>query len=715
MPAKSSTTSGTEKKTTTRKAASASASPAKAKTPARKKVMTSENEDDSTKKATTKSVKPKAVKAEDVIAPATAPEVKKESIPVSPAKPEPTAETKTVESAPESKTTLNESSPSISSTSTSSPEVSKSILLKPPIVVKDLAEKLGLKSFQLIHRLQELNVFATLTQTIEEEVAKKLCTKLGFTLEVEKREKGAGQIHAPVKIVEPPKPEAPKVEELSNRPPVITFMGHVDHGKTSLMDAIRKTRVAAGEAGGITQHIGAYTVSRNNQLITFLDTPGHQAFTAMRARGASVTDIVVLVVAADDGLMPQTLEAIDHARAAKVPIIVAINKIDVPGANVMKVKGQLQEKGLQPEDFGGDIICCEVSATKKIGIDHLLDMIVLQSEMLELKSNPKGFARGRVIEAQSEVGRGPTATLIVQTGTLHVGDSILTGTFYGRVRALINDATQNVKEAGPSCPVKVLGLDGVPVPGDEFVVMKNEKEARGIAEERQQKARLQKLETGPKVTLENLFQTLEEGQRKVLKLILRGDTQGSVEAIVGSIHNIETKKIDLEIIQSSVGPITESDILLAKASKAIVVGFNTKTENSAANAAKREEIQIKLYSIIYELIDQIKEAMAGLLDPEIREGKLGHALIKQVFELSKFKVAGCMVQNGRLVRSARARVLRKGQPIYDGGFQTLKRFQDEASEVRSGLECGVRLGDFNDYQEGDIVECYQLEKVPQSL
>ena len=698
MPAKSTSDSSSDKKTAPRKSVSATTAAAKPKAAVtRKKVESEESEE---KKAAPKTSRAKAAKAatpvepsgEDSVSPSAPVEVPSANILPTPEVQSPTP----VEAAPE-------------------PTGPKFINLKPPIVVKDLAEKLNLKSFQLIHRLQELNVFATLTQTIEEEVAKKICIKLGFTLEVEKRERGAGVVHAPVKVVEPPKPVAPKIEELSLRPPVITFMGHVDHGKTSLMDCVRKTRVVDGEAGGITQHIGAYTVLRNNQPITFLDTPGHQAFTAMRARGASITDIIVLVVAADDGLMPQTLEAISHARAAKVPIIVAINKIDLPGANIMKVKGQLQEKGLIPEDFGGDIICCEVSALKKIGVEHLLDMIILQSEVLELKSNPKGSARGRVIEAQSEVGRGPTATMIIQTGTLNLGDAMLVGPYYGRVRALVNDAGQSIKQAGPSIPVKVMGLDGVPTPGDEFVIMKNEREAREIAEERRQKARIQKLESGPKVTLENLFQTLEDGNKKTLNMILRGDTQGSIEAIIGSLRNIESKKIDLNIIQSSVGPISESDILLAKASKAIVVGFNTKTENSAANAAKSEEVQIKLYSIIYELIDQIKEAMAGLLDPELRESKLGHAIIKQVFELTKYTVAGCMVQNGRLVRSARARVLRKGQPVYDGGFQTLKRFQDEAGEVRSGLECGIRLGDYNDYQEGDIIECYQFEKVPQAL
>jgi translation initiation factor IF-2 len=591
----------------------------------------------------------------------------------------------------------------------------KTVTMRPPIVVKDLAVRLGIKPFQLVHQLMEMNIFATLTQTIDEDVAKTACAKFGFVFEVEKREKGAGLVHAPVKIVEPPKPEPVPVSDLQPRPPVITFMGHVDHGKTSLLDAIRQARVAAGEAGGITQHIGAYTVKRNNHSITFLDTPGHEAFTAMRARGANVTDIVVLVVAADDGLMPQTLEAISHARAAKAPLMIAINKIDLPGANVNRVKGQLQEQGLVPEDYGGDTICCEVSATKGVGIEKLLEMMLLQSEILELKANPKGYARGSIIESQYEQGRGPTATALVQHGTLKVGDAILCGPFYGRVRALINDVGQTIKEAGPSTPVKILGLDGTPIPGEEFTIMRNEREARGLAEERANKLRLGKLEAAPKVTLENLFDTIADGQRKVMKIVLKGDVQGSVEAIIGQLKKIDSKKIDIEFVHTAVGAISESDILLAKASQAIVIGFNTKTDNAAANAAKREDVQIKLYSIIYELIDQVKEAMAGLLDPETRETVIGTALVKQVFKLSKYPVAGCSVQTGRILRSARARVVRRKQPIYDGGIQTLKRFQDEASEVRAGLECGLRLGDFNEYQVDDVIECYQLEKFAQTL
>ncbi|MCE0498756.1 MAG: translation initiation factor IF-2 [Methylacidiphilales bacterium] len=591
----------------------------------------------------------------------------------------------------------------------------KIVVIKPPIIVKDLAAKLGLKPDQIIHHLREMNIFTSANQSVEEEVARKLSLKLGFTFEIEKREKGAGQVHAPVKIVAPPKPEPVVPSELLPRPPVITFMGHVDHGKTSLLDAIRKAHVTAGEAGGITQHIGAYTVRRGDHLITFLDTPGHEAFTAMRARGANITDIVVLVVAADDGIMATTIEAINHARAAKVQIMVAINKIDLPGANLNRVKGQLQEQGLVPEEYGGDTIICEVSATKGVGIEKLLEMMLLQAEILELKANPRGLSRGTVIESQFEQGRGPTATVLVQHGTLQVGDAILAGPRYGRVKALINDLGQNVKEAGPSIPVKVLGLDGAPSPGEEYNVLKNEREARELAEDRSDKIRLGKLEAPPKITLENLFEAIADEQRKVLKLVIKGDAQGSVEAIITSLRKIDSKKIDLEIVSSSVGAISESDILLAKASQAVVIGFNTRTDNAAANAAKREGVQIKLFSIIYELIDQVKEAMAGLLDPELRETPLGTAIVKQVFQLSKFPVAGCSVQNGRIVRNGRARVLRKRQPIYDGAVVTLKRFQDDAAEVRAGLECGIRLGDFNEYLVDDIIECYQLDKFPQAL
>lgn len=591
----------------------------------------------------------------------------------------------------------------------------KIIHIKPPIVVKDLAAHLGLKSFQIIHDLMELNIFANINQTIDGDAATAVCKKHGFTFEKEKRKEGGG-VHKPVVVPEPPKaPEKPKKEELKFRAPIITFMGHVDHGKTSLMDAIRKTRVAAGEAGGITQHIGAYSVEYKGHRISFLDTPGHEAFTAMRARGANVTDIVVLVVAADDGLMPQTLEAISHAKAAKVAMIVAINKIDLPGANVDRVKGQLQEKGLTPEDWGGDVICCPVSATKGTGIDHLLEMLLLQSEMLELKASPTVAPRGTVIEAQIEAGRGPTATVIVRMGTLTVGQAFICGNYFGKVKLLLNDAGKPVKEAPPSTPVKVLGFSGLPNAGDEMLVMDSDRAAKLLSEERLEALRKDKLSVPHRATLENLFASLAEGQKKVLNIVLKCDVQGSLEALIQSLNQIESKKIDLELIHAAVGPISESDILLATASNAVVVGFNVKVENSASNASKRENVQIKLYSIIYELIDQVKEAMAGLLDPELRESVIGHAEVKQVFKLTKGIVAGCRVSDGRIARTARARVLRRRQPIYDGGLATLKHFQDDVKEVRSGMECGIKLGDFNDYEPGDIIECYQLEKFAQKL
>ena len=596
---------------------------------------------------------------------------------------------------------------------------SKIIQMKPPIQVRDLATRLNLKPFQLIHELMEMNVFATLNQTLEEPVAKKICEKRGFVFMAEKRKEGGG-VHKAAPVVEPPKPKPVPSANLKPRPPVVTFMGHVDHGKTSLLDAIRRTKVAAGEAGGITQHIGAYSVKRGNQSITFLDTPGHEAFTAMRARGATVTDIVVLVVAADDGIKPQTLEALKHAQAAKVTVMVAINKIDLPGANVDRVKGQLQEQGLAPEEWGGQTVVCEVSATKGTGIEKLLEMIGLQAEVLELRADPTGHARARVIETQIETGRGPTSTVLVQQGCLKVGDSFVCGPHMGKVKALLDDGGQNIKEAGPSSPARIIGITGAPAPGEEVVVVGSEREARSIMEERQEAERVARLAAGPtgtpgSVTLENLFASIAEGQKKCLKVILKGDVQGSVEAITESLKKIQSQKIDLDIVLAAIGPISESDILLAKASGAVVIGFNTKTDNSAANAAKREGIQIKLFSIIYELVDQVKEAMTGMLDPELRETPLGNALVKKVFELSKFMVAGCQVQSGRITKSGRARVIRKKQPIYDGGVVTLKRFQEDVNEVRQGLECGIRLGNFDEYEEGDIIECYQLEKVPQTL
>ena len=550
---------------------------------------------------------------------------------------------------------------------------------------------------------------------MEPDIAAKVCELHGFIFEREKKDTSKGHHKVEVKVEAPKEPEKPKAGELTGRAPIITFMGHVDHGKTSLLDAIRKARVAAGEAGGITQHIGAYSVERNGQRITFLDTPGHAAFTAMRARGATVTDIVVLVVAADDGLMPQTLEAISHAKAAKVQIMVAINKIDLPSANADRVKTQLQERGLVPEDWGGDIICLPVSATKGTGVPELLDMMTLQAEILELKASDTVDARCTVIEAQVEQGRGPTATVIVRMGTLQVGDAFICGNYWGKVKQLIGDTGKAVKDAGPSTPVKVLGFSGLPNAGDELMVMDSEKSARLLSEERLEGLRTNKLAAPQRATLENLFANLAEDQKPTLQVVLKSDVQGSLEAIISSLKDIPQKKISLEIIHAAVGPITDSDVLLSSASNAIIIGFNTKTENTAAQAAKREGVQIKLYSIIYELLDQVREAMSGMLEPELREAIIGHAEVKQVFDLTKGKVAGCMVTDGRIARTARARVLRRRQPIYDGGLATLRRFTDDVKEVRAGLECGIKLGDFSEYLPEDIIECYTLEKIAQQL
>lgn len=599
------------------------------------------------------------------------------------------------------------------------PATGELITLKPPIIVRDLAEQLKKKPFQLIADLMHLNVFASVNQAIDETVAQRLCAKYGFRFEVEKRERGGGVVHAPVKKVELDVDDKP--EDLEPRAPVVTIMGHVDHGKTTLLDVIRKSDVAAGEAGGITQHIGAYTISIPHpervdemQQITFLDTPGHAAFSSMRARGANVTDIVILVVAANDGVMPQTLEALSHAQAAKVPIIVAVNKCDHPSANPMRVRQQLQDKGLVPDDWGGETIFVDVSALTKQGIDKLLEMIVLQADILELKANPNRRAKGNVVESGLEPG-GPTATVLVRKGTLRVGDVVICGQYWGRVRALINEEGKRLKEAGPSVAVKLLGLNGVPEAGLEFSAVDNEKNARLLCEQRADDAKLVDKERRPKVTLENLFDTLASENTKVLRVVVKADTQGSVEAIVDALKKIESNKVGLEIIHSAVGTITESDVLLASASQGIILGFHTRVDNGVADIAKREGVQIKLYAIIYELIDQVKEAMAGLLDPLTKEVVVGSADVRKVFTLSKGgNVAGCVVSSGRIVKG-KVRVMRRKGLIYEGVTLSLRRFQDEVTEVRAGMECGIRLDGFDDFQVGDAVECYTLEKVAQKL
>ncbi|MEM7010871.1 MAG: translation initiation factor IF-2, partial [Verrucomicrobiota bacterium] len=584
----------------------------------------------------------------------------------------------------------------------------KVIHLKPPIVVKELAELMDLKPFKIIKDLMALDVFVNQNQSIEPEVAAKVCEQHGFVFEREKREKGAG-VHKVEEVIEEPEAAVEEVEEdkLVERPPIVTVMGHVDHGKTSLLDAIRNAKVVDGEAGGITQHIAAYSVEHEGKSITFIDTPGHTAFTEMRARGANVTDIVILVIAANDGIMPTTKEAISHAKAAEVEIIVAVNKIDLPNADPNKAKQQLQEYDLAPEEWGGSTICVDVSALKRIGIEDVLEMINLQAEVLELKADPKATARAAVIEARMEPGRGATASVIVQAGTLKVGTPFICGNYWGKIKSMYNDKGEQVKTAGPAMPVEVLGFSDVPAVGDELVQMDNERKAKKLSEERLEEVRQKKLKAPVHSTLEGFMSSIDAGQKKTLKIILKTDVQGSSEAIEGALNEIESDKINLDIILNSPGAISESDVLLASASDAVIIGFNTKQESNAVRAAKREGVQVKLYSIIYELIDQVKEAMLGLLDPETRESNLGYAEVKQVFKLSGGRVAGCLVTKGKILRSGRARVLRDRQPVYDGGVQTLKRFQDDANEVKNGLECGIRLGNFNDYEEGDIIECYE--------
>ncbi|MHB1306114.1 MAG: translation initiation factor IF-2 [Limisphaerales bacterium] len=594
------------------------------------------------------------------------------------------------------------------------------IIVKPPITVRELAEVLKRKPFQVIADLMELGIFANVNQSLEADVAQRVAARRGVRLRVRKREEGGG-------VTQKPEPKQAtldlddKPEDLQPRAPVVTIMGHVDHGKTTLLDVIRKTNVAAGEAGGITQHIGAYTISVPHperagemQQITFLDTPGHAAFSAMRARGANVTDIVILVVAANDGVMPQTLEALNHARAARVPIVVAVNKSDHPAANAMRVRQQLQERGLTPDTWGGDTIFVDVSALTKVGVDKLLEALVVQADLLELRANPNRKAKGNVIESGVEPG-GPTATVLVRKGTLRVGDVLLCGKNYGRVRALISEDGKRSKEAGPSVAVRVLGLDGVPNAGIEFDVVENERMARNLSEQREEAEKGEDRQRGPKVRMEDFWRAFQEGSAKVLKVVVKADTQGSVEAIVDALTQIKSDKVSLEIIGDGVGTIAQDDILLASASKAVILGFHTRVDNAAAELAKREGVQIKLYAIIYELIDEVKDAMAGLLDPLLKEVVFGTAQVRKVFALSKGgNVAGCVIASGRVVKG-KARLVRRNSTIFEGIIFTLRRFQDEVNEVRAGMECGIRLDGFDDFQEGDTIECYNLEKIPQKL
>ncbi len=595
-------------------------------------------------------------------------------------------------------------------------------LKKPKVIVKDFAEMMGMKPNMVIAELMRMNVFASINAEIDLKIAKQIGEKHGFTVRKEEKKKApapqpksAKKLSAKSKVVASDEPEA-----LLPRPPVVTFMGHVDHGKTSLLDKVRNTKVTAGESGGITQHIGAYTVELNDNKITFLDTPGHAAFTAMRARGANLTDIAVLVVAADDGVMPQTLEAIKHAKAAGVCTIIAMNKMDLRSANPDRLKQQLQENDVMVEDWGGSIGCIPVSAETGEGIDALLERILLESEMLELKANPNKSANGFVVEAQMEPGMGPTASILVKGGTLKVGDSVICGKYWGRIKALISDQGKKIRAAGPSTAVKVLGLTNVPGAGDEFEVLGSDREAKALSEELQAAERAETLQGGAapkKMSLDDLFGTAGEStEKKELKVIIKADVQGSVEAIHHSLSGIKSDKVDINIITNDVGNITVNDVMLASASNAIILGFHTGNENGTNAAAKREGVEIRLYSIIYELIEDVESAMKGLLEPELREQVIGEAEIREVFELSKkSKIAGCMVMSGRITSKASIRIKRGRDILFEGLIGSLKRFQNEAAEVRQGQECGIRPDNFTNFEAGDSIEAYLVEKITQEL
>ncbi|MGC4097584.1 MAG: translation initiation factor IF-2 [Nitrospira sp.] len=585
----------------------------------------------------------------------------------------------------------------------------KSVKVTPRTTVKEFAELIGQRPADIVRKLMDMGQMLTFHQPMNLDAASIFAEESGVKIEISVEKVGDELLQHVVETGDDERPEP--------RPPVVTIMGHVDHGKTSLLDAIRQTKVAEGEAGGITQHIGAYTVSVRGKQVTFLDTPGHEAFTAMRARGAKVTDIVILVVAADDGVMPQTTEAIHHAKAAGVPLIVAMNKIDKPTANPDRVKNALSEHGLISEAWGGDTIMVEVSAKQKTGLDTLLEMILLQAEVLELKADPHRQARGTVVEAKIERGRGPVATVLVQSGTLRVGDAYVVGTFSGRVRALINDRGEKAKQAGPSIPVEVIGLPGVPSAGDVFHVVSNERVAREIAEERAQKRRAAEL-TGPaKVTLDDLFAKIQEGSVKELAIVIKADVQGSSEALAGAVEKLSTEAVKLRVIHNGVGGIMESDVLLAAASRAIIIGFNIRPEPKATALAEQQGVDVRLYTIIYDAIADIKAAMEGLLEPTLKERVLGRAEVRQVFTIPKIgAVAGSYVIDGVLSRSsAGVRVIRDNVVVYQGKFASLRRFKDDVREVQQGYECGLSIENFNDVKTGDIIEAYAIDKIAAKL
>jgi len=586
-------------------------------------------------------------------------------------------------------------------------KIVRDVVVPEHITVQELANRMAERSADVIKALMRMGVMATINQPIDADTAELVVTEFGHKI----RRVSESDVEIGLKG------EADVGEALVPRPPVVTVMGHVDHGKTSLLDALRQTDVAGGEAGGITQHIGAYQVTlKGGHRITFIDTPGHQAFTAMRARGADVTDIVVLVVAADDGIKEQTVEAIRHAKAAGAPIIVAINKIDRPDARPDRVRQELLQHEIVVEEMGGDVLDIEVSATKRLGLEKLEEAILLQAEILDLKANPDRAAEGTVIEAKLERGRGPVATVLIKRGTLHVGDIFVAGSEWGRVRALADDRANSIKEGGPSMPVEVLGLNGMPLAGDDFVVAENESRARDIADYRQRRRRDQQAAQGARGTLEQMFSQIAAGTAKELAVVVKSDVQGSLEAITGSLDKLSTDEVAMRVLHAAVGGINESDVILAKASNAVIIGFNVRAHPQARDLARRDGVEIRYYSIIYDVIDDMKAALSGLLSPTKRERLLGNAAIREVFTITKAgKVAGCMVTDGLVRRGARVRLLRDNVVIHEGALKTLKRFKDEVREVREGFECGMAFENYENIQVGDVIECFELEEVARAL
>jgi translation initiation factor IF-2 len=583
--------------------------------------------------------------------------------------------------------------------------IKRIIRISESITVGELAKRMGVKATDLIRVLMKQGMMVTINHPLDVDTAAILSADFGYEIE-----NVAIDLEEIVETI----PDAP--ESLEKRPPVVTIMGHVDHGKISLLDAIREANVIAGEAGGITQHIGAYDVELNGRKITFLDTPGHEAFTAMRARGAKVTDIVILVVAADDGVMPQTREAINHSKAAGVPIIVAINKIDKPDSKPDRVKQELTEFGLQSSDWGGDTTMVEVSAKKRLNLEELLEMVLLQADLMELKANPNKLAKGTIVEAKLDKGRGPVATVLVQEGTLKIGDYFVVGVHSGRVRAMQNDRAEKVIEAGPSIPVEVIGLPGVPDAGDVFVAMKDEKQAKEIATLRQIKQREVELAKHSKLSLEDLYKKIQSGEVKDLNVIVKGDVQGSVEAVSETLIKLSTDAVRLNVIHSGVGAVTETDVNLASASNAIIIGFNVRPEVKAQGMAEKEGVDIRLYNVIYDAVEDVKKAMEGLLEPTFKEKYLGRAEVREVFSVPKVgNVAGCYIQDGKFIRNAQVRLLRDNVVIYTGKMSSLRRFKDDVKDVATGYECGIGLENYNDIKTGDIVEAFEMEKFASTL